>query len=218
MLELVTLTDNEAAAILSAARTLGPADDALAQLAITAGLRLHEIADLDTNDITSQHETGRLDGQDVDPDRGPTDLHDETGPNYFVRIGFGKGPRTIPVAQPASRALHAWQAGRPSNTPLFPDASTKEQVTARWKHLLREAGVHRAAGEAGALEGGRNRLLRYLLALEAQGVLPYGHAAAYLGLPGTDPRELPPRWHDGVVQAIADRPVGQDVGAPTEEE
>ncbi len=218
MLKTTVLTDDEAAAVLSTAHTLGPADEALAQLAITVGLRLHEIADLDTGDIMVEHDAGRIDGQDAEPDRDPDDPHDDSSPNYLVRIGFGKAPRTIPVAPPASRALHAWRAGRPDDAPLFPDASTKERVTGRWKHLLVKTGTHRVEDEGSALGAGRSRLLKYLLALEAQGALPYGYAAAYLGLPGTDLRELPPRWHDDVIQAITDQPLGQDARTQVEKE
>ncbi|MBO1413073.1 hypothetical protein [Streptomyces sp. FH025] len=218
MLKPAILTNYEATAVLSTAHTLGPADEVLAQLAITAGLRLHEIADLDANDITLEHETDHLDNDGTEPDSDTADLHDENNPPYLLRIGFGKTPRTIPVAQPANRALHTWMADRPDAAPLLPGASTPEQIASRWKHVLLKAGVHRAEGEGSVLEAGRNRLLKYLLGLEERGALPYGYAAAYLGLPGTGLRELPSRWYHDVIRAIADQPLGQNAGAPAEEE
>ncbi|MFJ6380189.1 hypothetical protein ACIQI7_09330 [Kitasatospora sp. NPDC092039] len=217
MLKAAMLTDDEAVAVLSAAHTFGPADEVLAQLAITAGLRLQEIADLDANDITVEHETGPLDNQGAEPDHGLARPHDQNSPKYLVRIGFGKAPRTIPVAQPASRALHTWRAVRPNRTPLLPAASTPDQVTGRWKHLLLKAGVNRTGEEESVLGAGRHRLLKYLLGLEEQGVLPYGCAGAYLGLPGADLGTLPPRWGDDVIHAIEDQPRGASTAVRAEE-
>ncbi|QKW22332.1 hypothetical protein HUT16_27530 [Kitasatospora sp. NA04385] len=197
------LTDEQARAVLATAQTLGPADEALAQLAINAGLRMAEIAALSAGNLT-RHEPA--DARSLRPAAASTDLA-SNAPEYDVQIRQGKAPRTIRVIEPVARALEPWMLLRPEEEPLFPEAATVVHALDSWHFILDRAGVIPAADED-FNQAGRNRLLAYLLGLEEKGILPNGYAGSYLGLPGTAYDDLPAGWQDEVARAILNGPTG----------
>ncbi len=197
MIEAKALTDREAAGVLATAHLLGPQDGALAELAINAGLRLVEIADLNGADVRLPGSDAEIAGQD-----GPTPTAGTT-----ISIAFGKAPRVIPVVESVGQALAPFAVTRPADAPLFPAIASKQQAVKRWARLMQEADIGmdssaKKVNSTASAEAGRNRLLLYLLGLEQQGILPTGYAGGYLGLPGTGHDDLPAGWQDEVAHAI----------------
>ncbi|MFC8719553.1 hypothetical protein [Kitasatospora sp. NPDC057198] len=197
------LTDEQAHAVLATAQALGPADEALAQLAINAGLCMTEIAALNTGNLTHHEPAG---GRPLHPVAVSTDLAN-SAPEYDVQIRQGKAPRTIRVIEPVARALEPWVLLRPAEVPLFPEAATVVGAIDSWHFILDRAGVVPATDED-FTQAGRNRLLAYLIGLEEKGILPTGYAGSYLGLPGMAYDDLPAGWQGEVARAIHNGPTG----------
>ncbi|WP_406205446.1 site-specific integrase [Kitasatospora sp. NBC_01560] len=135
MLKHRVITDQEVVAILAEARAGGPADELLAELAVTHGMRPGEIATL------------RLDSVENDPE----------DPEGRLLRSEGKAPRTLTLSNSASQALARHITSLPEREgALFSDTDTTATIVDRIDRILADAGLPRG------VHGPRLRLVQQL--------------------------------------------------------
>lgn len=119
-----SLTPDEQRDAMRAAERRGPRDHAIVALAVNAGLRVSEIAALDTDDIWISARKGEV----------------------HVRAGKGDQPRTVPLNTSAREALERWLTvrnnGRDPRGPLFlsREGSSTRLAIRSIRHVVAQVG------------------------------------------------------------------------------